>query len=591
MRQSVPAEPVTGRDARSVATPAGDASSNPAGVREPTRLATLAPAVARCSSSLDAFLYAASPRALRNSALASLLTTCAVLGVQLWTGPNAAHATAHDLLIPLDAAWRVCSGQIPHNDFYSPLGPVFVYWAALWMKLLGPVPSIVHYSIVAQGVVVAVCAGYIGRARLTALSSWLFCSVVLLLAVAPFPVGWPPEVLDSAMSYNRLGFAILAILIVEAALPIRQTRGSPAVAAAIAGASFGVLVLLKLNFAAIGAGTQLLVLLHRERAAAIRKRARYLALGAGSVAFIFFVLLGVHPASFLSDMLMLRSVFAESHPHLAAELIALLKELLPRVLGFGVLLALSARWQRQTPDEAARPTRRLWLAFSFLLAADLALGISNTQPPALTLTPFIALLAFETFGPERPRLTASATSHPGSTTRAALIHIARVVPALAWLGVLLLSSATEPLLGLRASLDEKWSPRRWSYGLVGQGPGSVSVLAPTDPYPLLERDGSALLRRNLRPGDEVVTLDFTNPFNFGLRLPPPGGDALWWHLGKTFTQRTFPAPARVFASATLILIARRWAHDVSPIYETFIAAHYERVDVSPHWQLFRRRAR
>ena len=548
-----------------------------------------ADALRRAPSQLAVALCATGPRAVRFSAYATLTTTCAVAAVMLWTGPNPLRATGHDLLLPLDAAWRVTHGQIPHNDFYSPLGPVFSYWAALWMVLLGPVASIVHYSVLGHGVLLAAAAFCIGRDRLAAFTNWAFSSAVLLMAVAPFPVGWPPEALDTAMCYNRLAFGIVTILAVEAALPSVRGQARPARDAALAGVLLGLLPLLKLNFAAIGVGAQALVLLYPRQPLALYRRVCWLAVGAAIPAFVFFVVLGVGWQSFFGDMAMVRQVFDDSRPNTARAIAELVKKIGPALTeplfptALGALLVVAAA---SLPN--LRRAAALCAVYCYLLAADLAMGISNTQLPSVTLLPLMPLFALETVR-RGAWLEPASAAPPGLVRRWLSSGAARSALTLSAAAVLLFGVGKGPLRGLRESVAYAMHPHARDRSLSGNGFESGVPFPRTDSYPQLEDEGLALLRQHLQPGEKLVTLDFSNPFNLALGLTPPRGDALWWHQGKTFTPQTHLAPERVFAEADWVVVAKRWEYWVMPVYGGFIGERYVEVASGGQWSLYRRR--
>lgn len=549
----------------------------------------------RVVNELGSSLSSTSPRALRLSLYGSIAVTCAVAALMLWTGPNPLRATGHDLLLPLDAAWRVSKGQVPHNDFYSPLGPAFSYWAALWMGLLGPVASIVHYSVLGHGVLLASAAFFVGQSRLSGFVNWIFTSVVLLLAIAPYPVGWPPEALDTAMVYNRLAFAIVTILVVEAALPsvAGATRAAPE--ALLAGVLLGLLPLLKLNFAVIGAGAEALVLLYPGHALKLHRRLLWLGLGMAIPALLFFVVLGVSWHSFMGDMAMARRVFEEAHPNTARAIATLSKKVRPAIVrelwptGVGVWLVIATGSLANLRRGAA-----LGIIYCFLLAADLAMGISNTQLPTLTLLPLMPLFALETVRRStwlEPVGAAPATPllRPAWWFRRGLnAGITRGVVALSATLLLVLGVGLLPLRGLHESVEYALHPLAGSRTLVGHGFERAVPYPSNDSYPLIESDGIDLLREQLRPGDKLVTLDFSNPFNFALELQPARGDALWWHEGKTFSDGTHPAPERVFGEADWVIVAKRWEHQVMPAYGGYIGEHFDEAASNASWSLYRR---
>jgi hypothetical protein len=538
---------------------------------------------------LEQVLLATSDRSQRFSGMASVLCATAVASALLWVGAYPLRATGHDLLLPLDAAWRVLSGQVPHNDFYSPLGPAFAYWFALWMKLLGKSGDVVHHAVLAHALVVAPAAWYIGRRRFTALTNWLFCSLALLLCVAPFPVGWPPEALDTAMAYNRLAFGIVLVLAVEAALPARTPASSAWLEVSLMGLLFGILPMLKLNFALVGAGTQLLVLLQPRRDLPLRERVQFFGYGL-AVPLCLFLALGVSPRAFVADMLMVLRVHEQAAEQPLSAMLTLASKLAPELWGQVAAPALAALLICAvgvgSRRERGLSVARLGALFVFLLLADLALGVSNTQLPTLVLLPLVALFAFEAVRHGIPHAPQSARGEPHSSRNLALraATLASLLLSLAiWSG-----SGSEYLRGIGEAMAFKRQPQALDNTLVGQGFAKSVPFIPSNRYPRAQRAGFELLKGQLRPGDQLVTLDFSNPFNFTLGLVPARGDALWWHEDKTFTRSIFPAPERVFQDASLVIVARRWSQSLMPVYGAFLQQRYLPVAKDAYWVLFRR---
>jgi hypothetical protein len=107
-------------------------------------------------------------------------------------------------------------------------------------------------------------------------------------------------------------------------------------------------------------------------------------------------------------------------------------------------------------------------------------------------------------------------------------------------------------------------------------------------------DGIDVLKR-LAPEDKsVIVLDFTNPFSFILRLPPPRGDALINHVDRILN-RDHPIPAKeYFASATFVMIPRvpvmpETRDYLVDVYGGHLARHFRPVAESRYWTVLRRK--
>jgi hypothetical protein len=261
---------------------------------------------------------------------------------------------------------------------------------------------------------------------------------------------------------------------------------------------------------------------------------------------------------------------------------AILEQLLPTVAG-GVLVALAGTFTN------LRRAASLGLIYGYLLAADLAMGLSNTQLASLTLLPLMPLFALEVVR-RGSWFDADANDSRSRLARWLGSDLSRSALTLAGVSLLLLGVGSAPLRGLGESVAVALHPPA-RHRLVGRGFEAEVPFPLTDAFPLSEAEGLRLLQKHLKPGDQLVTLDFSNPFNFALGLTPARGDALWWHEGKTFSRRTHLPADRVFADADWIIAAKRWEHEVMPLYGGFIGDFYVEVDSTAAWTLYKRRTR
>ena len=104
-------------------------------------------------------------------------------------------------------------------------------------------------------------------------------------------------------------------------------------------------------------------------------------------------------------------------------------------------------------------------------------------------------------------------------------------------------------------------------------------------------EGYGLLNQHRR-ADTVASLDFTNPFSFGLGMSPLGRR----HLAAV--RHDFddagPSPERVFGDASLVMLPKLFsdktlADSVPRLYGPFLKQHYALEAESLNWSLYRRR--
>ena len=134
------------------------------------------------------------------------------------------------------------------------------------------------------------------RQRLPALFSLLITAWLVLCAASPTPLGFDPRFLSCAMIYNRQGYALLGLILVECAFAAEKNRFWGGVSS---GAALVLLIFLKLNFFGVGA-LMLLVTVPLTRVGLIRIWG-FLA-GAAGTFLAFFVYPRFSMTAFVSDM-------------------------------------------------------------------------------------------------------------------------------------------------------------------------------------------------------------------------------------------------------------------------------------------------
>ncbi|HWC90371.1 MAG TPA: hypothetical protein VG433_11965, partial [Pirellulales bacterium] len=181
-------------------------------------------------SVLDEQLYrlfqANSPWAYRLAMLGLLAGALTVTALQCWTGCAPIWKMPYDSLLMLDGGWRVICGQRPHLDFYSPLGAVPYLITALGMRLAGPTADALA---VGPAVLMPLLVGWcwwVVRRRMSAVHGLLIATWIGLLAVAPFTLGDRYNQCSYAMQYNRYGWALISLLLIESFVaPLPGSRG------------------------------------------------------------------------------------------------------------------------------------------------------------------------------------------------------------------------------------------------------------------------------------------------------------------------------------------------------------------------------
>jgi hypothetical protein len=527
----------------------------------------------------------ASSEFLRRCACPALLLASALLlGLHWEWGAAYQYYAPWDYAMLLDGGWRVCQGQIPHVDFISPLGPLG-YWLVAAGFQIGPpsIGSCLHGHTLAVAVL-GVLAFALARPRLGNTAAAGFAFLVCLTGTGLNPLDQPADVLTSAMSYNRLGWALLLCLGLLLLTPHRR-RGfacSPAELALVC-AGLAAAFLLKFNFA-FGilalAGCRFLV----------RPWPRF----AGETAVILggglLFLAAAHAAGgfFLEAYLRQIASAGEAHTLMERVLFLFLKITASggRMAACFVLalawtgLSLAVSLNKPLPPEA-RLHLLLWV---LIVAASYLTGSANMEVGALPLLPLASVVLLRGLGP-------LASGLPPARPRARTALAAALLLLSSW-------DAGKSLASYAYALNPAKPPGQLllpgsaraagAYFTDVPGTSEEGTLAPHD-YIASIRDGIRLLRQYPVPDGGLAVITLTQPFDFLENRQPAPHLPVCWHLGHQFSPRSMPDLA---ALPTLRAILRPkqpiekhepeiWAH-----YEPWILEHFDKTAETPYWELW-----
>jgi hypothetical protein len=517
-------------------------------------------------------------------ALAIFVTTAvAWTALQIAISPVDLAASPHDIPGHLDGGWRIVNGQVPHNDFYSPLGPAVPYLVGLGMAVSGPNIYAVVFPVLGAGLVVGAAAWMTSRSRFAPPLAVLVSLTVFATAVGLSPLGWGPSETDYAMFYNRLGYAVLMVLAVGCFLRRKISAGKPVAGttAFCAGAGLACLLSLKINYFFVAIPVLVFAPMFLGSP---RRWYPWTALGFVTLALLLWLVLRVHPAAYLRDMGMVYRVARDSQGPVLPKLVALALKLWLNLAGLAIAFAVVA-WVRRWDWQAVS---RWALALAILIGADLLLGISNAQLPAAVLVPVAVPILYELalgsdegaggfVSEERPALRLG--FRWVLLACGILLGTQRIALELACLGYAFDARAERGATGYRGRQIDA-APFRAVFM-----PPNRNALSD---YPLLVNLGLELVRKHVTEKSKLVAMEYINPFNVALGLKPARGDVWWWVKGKTFSTRTYPAADRVFAEADFVIASRRGADVLWPIYGQYIQQRFELVDRNEEWALFRR---
>jgi|GEM_PF-1502245 len=530
-------------------------------------------------SKLDGFievLGSDSESTRRRCGLALLVFTLLSLAAQWLVHPVPLVATPHDVMGYMDAGYRVVSGQVPHNDFSTQFGPAFSYIYAIGVALFGPRISAVVFSNLMMMAIATLLAWLLSSRRWSPFLSLVFSATVMATTSGVVPLGWDAQGTDYAMSYNRHAFGILLCICMASFFP-QKLHSSPAADRAedvLLGALVAVLLLLKLNFFVIG----VCAVVSSPFFVGFRaRRFTWLLLGGVAPLFFFWLALGVKPAAFVNDMTYLYDVVRETRPSLLGPIGKMLAHL---TVPLGSVLATlgTAGWLCLHAHGKITPSLvRSLVAALFLLAADLVLGVSNTQLWILVFPSFIALIAL--------RELLMANNHRSGYLPVLILCI---------FSLSLLTIVRETSYIAQACARKLVTDPNDVEAQRIDSPFLENVYVPSginglSDYPLIVNDGLALLRRRVTPDTRLVTLNISDPFHFALGLKPTTGTQLYWWFKASYTNRYHLKPEQVLSNADMIIINKFWIK-LTPDYVDYIKNKFMVIDEGHYWYLFKRKA-
>jgi hypothetical protein len=473
-------------------------------------------------------------------------------------------------------------------DYSSPFGPVTFLLSALGLKLAGGNLNGLGYGNAFAGAAIGIWAYVLLVRRVSGLLAVAGAAMLCLLALAPVQLGESFRLSTIAMSYNRQGYALLGLLIVES-FPLRQEGPVRGVGGALStGALCAIMLFFKANYFLVGVVLAALSLLWSGRLE--RRRLCGLAAGFAVPAMAFLVYLRFGQGAMLADLRM--AADARSGALSPAFVMQVFAENFP---GFLILAGLAA-----TAQMAVRPPpgrgwvgrvlrfRPLALAGAVYVAGVLLL-VSNCQLARLPLHELLALLFLDCI-----------LQYPWPDVR----HAA--VLALMGIGLILGTQSADGLSLLNGLRLKVHARQEFAYPVTGGGfAGAVFM----DDYLENRRthraygsflatylnDGRDLLRREIRPGEKVTTMDTYNAFPFALGIEPPRGGMASATYQYLFSDRLHPSADAFFGNADVVMYPKE--HELTDAKRAGMMLYYipemERrfvpVAESAQWRMYRRR--
>jgi hypothetical protein len=466
--------------------------------------------------------------------LAAVVIICAVT---VWTGVAPLRLFEHDIFFLLDNGYRVAQGQVPHRDFSSAWGPVIYLIEAAGLKLAGLRPEGIAYANALFGMLLALWAYRVSRSTLAGIYT-------LLLIVAPFAIGWGALNYTYAMLYNRYGYALLGIVLLECA------TGEFAVST---GAACVLLASLKMSYAVAAVPFVLFSWPFRKQ------RLLGLVIGGGIAGLAVLAYLRFDVADFYRDL------------HMAAQ---------------------SKAWD-------FREMLRVGLAPASLLEAVPLMAVAALTRRARTI--LLALLTVA-MGAFVLATNHQSTGHPLAGLAAlAILTQPSLAPAKEWrsFATALVAICLAPVM-LQGAISLGGAAIEKRGGGITFGPVAQVVTTETGgpAYQVVLADGYSLLIRHTGSQDGVLAMDALNPFNYLLRRPSPLGgmaSATWNY--QLSVQAHLPADL-YFGNARFVIqrkydpkagdysIENPGVEGLELLYGPTLHERYRLIEETEHWRLY-----
>ena len=537
----------------------------------------------------QAFAASAKTPAVLLFCLLAVFTMC---GATVLGGLPPMGVGGHDIFTFTDGAWRILQGQLPHVDFYSPLGPVYYFLWVLGLKITQYRVEGIVYATALAGVLLGLWSLAVVRNRLGALCATVCMVFFLSFWLSPFVIGGGSGQTTYGQQYNRLGYVLLLILFVELfGSADRTSEGKAEWGGLSSGLALGLLLFMKVNFFLVA-----LVALAYAYAFRVKGKRHALLLLCGFLA-VFLPMswylrwqwsamladLRIAGGARASEKIMMLGAWFRFPSRNSTTLVTL--------AGL-VLLARAFAGHRGKSGFPCLDGGLAWLLL--VLGCDLVLASSNMQGPGLPVSLAAILLLADQLvrgmSPEQRR------------TQWALAGC---------LFVVVLTTALPHF----ADLVSTWQLQTL-YKLRGGAPGyridapqmaamSFTDLADAsgpswDNGKLLTsriNEGLALLRQQTGEQERIACVCFTNPFSYALLRKPARGGAPFLDYGFDFSADFAPSGERIVGDADVVIYpkseagegGRRTIATLMGLSEPILSKNYAYAAESDQWVLLRRR--
>lgn len=474
-----------------------------------------------------------------------------ICGTAAFAGAVPTRIYGHDVFVPLEAGWRVINGQRPHVDFVSSWGPVWFLISALGLTLSGHSANGIGYGNAIMALIVGGWSFLVSKDRLRPYARATLSCFLAALVAAPYPLGESFYISSHAMVYNRYGYALLGLILLECMAGVSDSKNShraELIGGLSTGAALSLTLFLKASYFLAAVVVIAVVSLLLGRLGYGRLAGMVLAFSLTSVCLLAYLHFGL--TAMLRDLRMAGAARAAalSYRHIlqiGANYASVLLGVVFLAVAAGLLFSDRVAGWRST---------NLVVTGTLLFAADVGLMSTNAQLGGFPLCAVFAILVVNKIAQDQQSLPApeAATYRPLS------------VGALFLGALLFVPQFTSDLAGLAYGAWEK----EWPPSAPGRLTFTSSNLMPLllydgeDPrtnghvFTAYVNDGTALLDRTTSADKTVLSIDMTDPFPLALERRPPRGGMVSPVYGLNFDDAHRPADDQFFGDADIVMVPK-----------------------------------
>ncbi|MDQ6700997.1 MAG: hypothetical protein M3Z36_12525, partial [Acidobacteriota bacterium] len=377
--------------------------------------------------------------------------------------------------------------------------------------------------------------------------------------------GYSPFTTSPATVYNRYGYAMLGLIILEAFTPRNGTRTDAEFRGGASTAFLAVLLFfLKITF--FVAAVFLIVVLAFCRSQTGRRLAGLIC-GVVAMSLPFCAYFGFHMMPMIRDLI---TVAGAKRVHLRAyewdSIVADEGVLVSFAIVTSVILLIHHR---------RNSARAVLIAAAAVGLGGVILILGNCEPHGLPLSLFFVLIAAS-------RLDCKSLGNAQLFCGATLL----------WTSVFTATALAPSVLGFAYGTVLRSTSALFGTPLAGKALAHFVPIDSDTEYREFVNDGLSLVQQHRQPGDTVMSLDFTNPFSYGLGMKPAPGGTTALHYQTTFNDLHRPTAERLFGAARLVMVPKTFSDpslqgSIPRLYGPYLASHFRQAGESARWRLYR----